>query len=87
MFLRVDPHLKKLQAICLANTLELVLQTYGICEDVTTYSKFSIGWCARDDFTGSEDVQILVGTPSAVLSNVTEGRKLDVSHVNLLIVD
>jgi ATP-dependent RNA helicase DDX19/DBP5 len=91
MLLRVDPYVKKLQAICLANTLELVRQTFEVCQSVNAYTQFSLGWTARETFQGEGDVQVLVGTPSAVQSalspNRKSGQKLDASDVRILIID
>jgi ATP-dependent RNA helicase DDX19/DBP5 len=93
MFLQVDPQLKKLQAICLADTLELVLQTYELCQNINGHCKFSLGWAARDELVpNSADIQILIGTPSAVLGAVNGQRrgapaKLDASQVKILIID
>jgi ATP-dependent RNA helicase DDX19/DBP5 len=91
MFLRIDPRVRKLQAICLAGTPELVDQIVMVCEDLNHLSQFSLGWTVGNEFHGEPDVQILIGTGPGVVMAITESRNgrppLDVSSVSILILN
>jgi ATP-dependent RNA helicase DDX19/DBP5 len=87
MLIRVDPHLKALQAICLANTLELVKQTFEVCKSLNKYTKFNLGWTVGEHLEGGREVQVLIGTPAAVSSGMSEKSRFSASQVKILIID
>jgi ATP-dependent RNA helicase DDX19/DBP5 len=88
MLMRVDPHIKRLQAICLGNTLELVQQTFRVAEEANKHTRFALGWTAGTEFVGGGDVQVLIGTPAGVNTAISEGRRgIDASAVRILILD
>jgi ATP-dependent RNA helicase DDX19/DBP5 len=96
MFLKVDPHLKELQTICLAHTMELVEQIFQIALSLNERLLFDIGYTANRDYdviTGSDKEshpevcpQMLFGTPASVVTTIRE-KKLSVAQVKLLILD
>jgi ATP-dependent RNA helicase DDX19/DBP5 len=90
LFLRVDPHIKELQGICLTPTLELSQQSYDIVAyPLNEHVKLTLGYAANKEYKVSVQdnrPQILIGTPAGVIRAIRD-QKLDVSHVQLLILD
>jgi ATP-dependent RNA helicase DDX19/DBP5 len=90
LFLRVDPHIKELQGICLAPTTELSHQSYDIvARPMNEHLSLTLGYAANREYKvtgGGNKPQILIGTPAGVIRAIRD-HKLDVSYVQLLILD
>ena len=89
VFLRVKPDLNELQAICMAPTRELVLQTHDIFQKLTELCPLKTGIAINNYAEPPEDVQVLFGTPVSVkkLAHNDAETKPNFTNVKIVIFD
>ena len=90
---RIDPELKKLQALVLAPTRELSQQIYNVMNNLCTYTNLSNylligGNNRRDDIANLDknNYQVVVGTPGRVYDKL-KNLSLKTKDLKLFVVD
>ena len=86
MLLHIDKDVHLPQTICLCHTRELTQQTFNVFTKMNEYTKFKGGICINNMEPPPKDAQLLFGAPASFNYNVKEGV-IDISHVNLLVID
>lgn len=89
---RIEPELKKTQAVVVAPTRELAKQIYSVYQslsnhiDITGY--FCIGGSLRNKYNYNEDINqhIIIGTPGRV-SDLIDKNIIKTNNVKMLVID
>jgi len=83
--MRVNPEIKGVQVLIIANTRELIRQVQQVIHKVS--SKSSVTCCIGDNDAPSEGAQIMVTVPKWIENKINGRKPLDLKHVNMVIYD
>lgn len=89
---RINPELKKTQAVVVAPTRELAKQIYSVYQSLSNYTDitgyFCIGGSLRNKYNYNEDINqhIIVGTPGRV-SDLIGKNIIKTDNVKMLVID
>lgn len=89
---RINPELKKTQAVVVAPTRELAKQIYSVYQSLSNYTDitgyFCIGGSLRNKYNYNEDINqhIIVGTPGRV-SDLIGKNIIKTNNVKMLVID
>lgn len=89
---RINPELKKTQAVVVAPTRELAKQIYSVYQSLSNYTDitgyFCIGGSLRNKYNYNEDINqhIIIGTPGRV-SDLIGKNIIKTNNVKMLVID
>ena len=92
MMNHVDANVKKIQAVCLCHTPELVDQSAEVFETLNSFTQYVCGRCRTNDDPVPADCQVLFARPLNLADRSKAAMKskpeyIDLSQVKILIID
>lgn len=95
--LRIDPNLKRTQAICIAPSRELARQIQNVFAKITQFTNHTSTVLVKDAFKNIGDNyhsprtlltdHIIVGTPGIMMDTLRRKKVIDTSHIKMFILD
>lgn len=92
MMNHIDANVKKIQAVCLCHTPELVDQSAAVFEELNKYTRYVCGKCRTDDDSVPADCQAIFARPLNLVNRSKAASRskpnyIDLSQVKILIID
>ena len=83
--MNVNPNLKAIQVVIIANTRELIRQVQQVIAKVS--ERTHISTCIGDTDTPDSAAQIVVTVPKWIENKVSKRKPIDLSHLRMVVFD